>query len=214
MKRQNQTINLFLIILFFIEAIWAYSRLPERVATHWNAQGQVDGYMGRFGGTFFVPLLVLGIYLLFLIIPRIDPKRKNIAQFIDIFNRFITALLLFMLYIYSLTIVFNLGYTFDFTKVILPAFGALFYFIGWMLPKAKPNWFIGIRTPWTLSNDEVWVKTHMLGGKLFKISGVLVFLGLLLSKYAYLFVLVPIIVSSIYTVVYSYLEYKRIEKNN
>lgn len=211
-SRKIQLLNLFLIILTFIEAVWAYTRLPEKVASHWNAQGQVDGYMGRFGGAFFVPLLVLGIYLLFLVLPKIDPRKQNVAKFIGVFNSFITAFLLFMIYIYSLTIVFNLGYEFDFTRAVLPAFGVLFYFIGWMLPQAKPNWFIGIRTPWTLSSDEVWSKTNALGGKLFKASGVLALIGLILPKYAFLFVLVPIIANSIYTVIYSYLEYKKIEK--
>lgn len=210
MKNKFHFTNLCLVISILIEGMWAYTKLPEKVASHWDAQGQVNGYMGKFGGAFFVPLLTLGLYLLFLIIPKIDPK-KNVANFIDIYNRFVAILLLYMLYIYSLTIYFNLGHKFDFTRAILPAFGILFFFIGSMFSQAKPNWFVGIRTPWTLSNDTVWKKTHIVGGKLYKVSGVLALFGFIFPKFAFLFIMIPIIVSSIYLILYSFLEYRKIE---
>lgn len=206
--KRIQLINIAIIGLAFIESIWAYTRLPEKVASHWDAAGQVNGYMGKFGGAFFMPLLTLSIFILFSFVPKIDP-RNNIAKFKDIFNIFITVFLLYMLYIHTLSIAFNLGHTFDFTRAILPSMGVLFYFIGWMLPRAEPNWFIGIRTPWTLSSDIVWEKTHELGGKLYKIAGVLTLIGFIVPKYAFLFVLIPIIVVSIYLVVYSYIEFTK-----
>lgn len=205
-------INIVLVVLMFIESVWAYFRLPERVASHWGPTGQVDGYMSKFGGSFFMPILVLVVFLLLLIIPRIDPKKQNIAKFQHIFDLFITVFLLYMIYIYSLTLYFNIGHTFDFTRAILPPFGVLFYFLGWMLPQAEPNWSIGIRTAWTMSSDVVWRKTHQLGGTLFKISGVLALVGLLLPAEAFLFVFIPVIASSFYLVVYSYLEFAKLKK--
>lgn len=203
--------NFIIVILMFINSIWVYSRLPEKVASHWDTQGQVNGYMSRFGGAFFMPFLILGIFLFLMVIPNLDPK-KNIAKFKDVYNIFITIFLLYMFYIHSLTLAFNLGHKFDFTRAILPAFGVLFYYIGWMLSKARPNWFIGIRTPWTLSSDTVWGKTHILGGKLFKISGILALFGFFLPKYSFFFILIPVIASSIYLVVYSYFEFKNLKK--
>jgi uncharacterized membrane protein len=90
-----------------------------------------------------------------------------------------------------------------------PAFAILFYYSGILIENAKRNWFIGIRTPWTLSNDEVWDKTHKIGGKLFKLAGILALFAIFFERYAILVIVVPLIVVSIYTVVYSYLEYQK-----
>ncbi len=211
MKLKTQILNILLIIIAFIESISVYHKLPNQIASHWNLQGQVDGYSGKFSGAFFVPILMLGLYILFIIMPKIDPK-KNISKFMDIYNLFITIFLIYMIYIHTLTLVFSLGHTFDFTRAIMPGFALLFYFIGWMLPKTKQNWFMGIRTPWTLSNDQVWTKTHILGGKLFKICAILALLGMISSKYSFYLIIIPAIFCSIYTVIYSYLEYKKIIK--
>jgi uncharacterized membrane protein len=86
----------------------------------------------------------------------------------------------------------------------------LFYYLGILTENAKRNWFIGIRTPWTLSNDKVWNKTHKLGGKLFKIVGIVAFLGILFQKYVLLFIISAVIAVAIYIIVYSYFEYKKI----
>lgn len=210
-KLKLQFINPILVALAFIEGLWAYSRLPEKVASHWNAQGQVDAYSSKSSGAFTMPIIILVVYLLLLVLPKIDPKRK-VAGIIGIFNLFITVFLLFMIYIYNLTIAYNIKGEFDFLKAMLPALGIFFYFIGWMLPQAKPNWFIGIRTPWTLSSDKVWEKSHELGGKLFKASGILILLGFLFPRHAIYFVFVPVIASALYTTIYSYFEYNKEKK--
>jgi len=211
-KNLVKIVNLALVLGSFIVGLWAYSRLPERVASHWNINGDVDGYTSRFGGAFFIPFMILGLYLLFLFIPKIDPKKENREAIMPIFDKFVTIFLLFMLYLYSLTIAFALGRDFDMTQALLPAFGLLFYYIGRMLPQAKPNWFLGIRTPWTLSNNEVWTKTHTLGGNLFKISGILSLLGAFFPRYGFFLVIGPILIFTVYLFIYSYLEYKKLEK--
>ena len=98
------------------------------------------------------------------------------------------------------------------TLAMVPALGILFYFVGIVTEKAKRNWFIGIRTPWTLSSDIVWNKTHKIGGKLFKIAALIAFSGLFFPKYAILLVIVPVILVALYTIVYSYFEYKKQKK--
>lgn len=210
--KRLKIVNFALVAIAFLEGIWAYNKLPEKVASHWNAAGQVDGYTSRFGGAFFLPFLILGLYLLFLVIPLIDPKKRNITKFINIYYAFITTFLLFMLYLYSMTISYNLGNHFNFTLMIVPAFSLLFILIGIILPKIHPNWFIGIRTPWTISSDEVWQKTHILGGKLYIASGIISLAGLIFPRYAFWFFLAPIILASLYLVLFSYLEYRKIEK--
>jgi uncharacterized membrane protein len=190
-------------------ALW--NRLPDPMASHWGPNDQVNGYISKFWGVFLMPLITLGMILLFLVIPGIDPLKANIAQFRDVFNVFITLIVAFMIYLYALTLRWNLGYTdFGMSKAMLPALGALFFFIGYMLRKAKRNFFIGIRTPWTLSSDTVWDETHRIGSVLFMISGGLAFLGSLFGGMtAFWFVFVPIIGSTLITLVYSYVLYQR-----
>lgn len=197
-----------LAIFFYFLAIWVFPFMPEEVATHWNALGQVDGHTGRFLATFMLPYLATIMFILFVTIPRIDPLKNNIKKFRVHFDGFIMLLMMFLLYLYLLVISWNLGQIFDMGQVLSPAFAILIYYCGILIENAKMNWFIGIRTPWTMSSELVWKKTHVLGGKLFKISGVIAVLGIF-EFYAIWLVIGPVVVSSIYAVVYSYFEFQR-----
>lgn len=183
--------------------------MPEKIASHWNAQGQVDGYMSKFWGLFSMPFMSVGFFLLFILIPKIDPLKTNISKFRNYYDVFVLLTIVFLLYLYLLTIFWNLGLRFSMIQFLVPAFGILFYYCGILIENAKRNWSIGIRTPWTLSNDKVWDKTHKIGGKLFKIVGVIALLGIFFQSYALFFVLVPVISVAIYTAIYSYFEYQR-----
>jgi uncharacterized membrane protein len=167
--------------------------------------------MSKFWGVFLMPLMTTGLVLFFLAIPKIDPLRANIAAFRDVFNLFIVFFTGFMVYIYLLTLLWNLGYTgFNMSEAMLPALGVLFIFTGYLMRKAKRNFFIGIRTPWTLSSDRVWDETHRVGSVLFMIAGGLAFLGSFVGGVtAFWLIFVPIMVSVLVTLVYSYLLYQR-----
>jgi len=210
--KKSMMAALGLILLSFAIGIYLYQQMPDRMASHWNAQGEVDGYMPKFWGLFLMPLISVGIFLLFLLIPRIDPLKKNIQKFRKYYDWFIVLFIAFFFYVYLLTLFFNLSKLplgFNFTQMMVPALGILFYYIGILTENARRNWFIGIRTPWTLSSEKVWNKTHKLGGKLFKIAGVIAFLGILLPPYAILFAVVPVLAVALYTIVYSYFEYQK-----
>lgn len=204
-----------LVLLMLVGATLAglllWNQLPEQMASHWNLNDEVDGYMPKTWGILIGPLITLGMFLLFLIVPSIDPLKANIAQFREAFNLFIVLIVAFMLYVYGLTLAWNLGYTgFRMSMSLLPAIGLLFIFIGFMLRKTKRNFFIGIRTPWTLSSDTVWEKTHRLGAVLFMASGVLAFIsGLFGGTTAFWMLFVPLIGSTLFLVVYSYVLYQR-----
>lgn len=204
-----------LVLLMIIGATVAgrlfWNRLPDQMASHWNINDEVDGYMPKVWGVFMMPLITLGLFVLFLAIPNIDPLKANIARFRDSFNLFIILIVAFMLYIHGLTVAWSLGYTsFRMSASMLPAMGLLFILIGFMLRKAKRNFFIGIRTPWTLSSDTVWDKTHQLGAVLFMASGVLAFIGGIFGgTTAFWFLFVPLIGSTIFLAVYSYALYQR-----
>jgi len=209
---KSEVVALGIILLSFIIGIYFYNQMPEKMAIHWNVKGEVDSYASKFLGLFLIPVILLMIFLLFIAIPRIDPLKQNIEEFRKYYNGFIILTIGFLFYTYILTILWNYGFRFSIAQLITPAFGILFYYCGILIENEKRNWFIGIRTPWTLSNEEVWNRTHRIGGRLFKLAGIISFAGVTLQKYALFFVLVPVLLISIYTVIYSYLEYQRVIK--
>ncbi len=202
----NRTAIIITAFLAFsiILACFLYLEMPEQMASHWNAKGQVDGYMPKLFGLFMMPMISLICLVLFIFLPKIDPLKENIKKFRIYYDGFILVFMMFMLYLYFLTLLWNLGVRFSMIKMLMPSFGILFYYIGVLLKNARRNWFIGIRTPWTLSNDKVWGKTHELGGKLYKIAAVFALLGFIFEDYAIWFVLLPITTVSLFTVIYSY----------
>ncbi|NWG05268.1 MAG: SdpI family protein [Chloroflexi bacterium] len=211
----NTRTTIIIVLILLATAVLAglllWNRLPAQMASHWNENDQVDGYMPKFWGVFLMPLVTLGLFLLFLVIPNIDPNKANIAKFRESFNLFIVLFVVFMLYIHGLTLAWSLGYTgFKMSQAMLPAMGLLFILIGSMLRQAKRNWFIGIRTPWTLSSDAVWDKTHRIGSVLFMFSGVLAFIGSFFGgMLAFWLLFVPLIGSTLFLLVYSYVMYQR-----
>ena len=200
-----------LILATFAVALYLYPMMPEQMASHWNMYGEVDGYMDKFWGLFFIPVMSVAMFVLFLILPSIDPMKKNIQKFRKYYDGFILVFTLFFLYLYVLMISWNLGYTFNMMQSLIPAFAGLFYYMGVMIGHARRNWFVGIRTPWTMSSDKVWDKTHKLGGKLFRIFGIIILLGILIPKYAFFILMIPAIGVSLFTVLYSYLEFRSLK---
>lgn len=210
--RKSEIAILGIILLSFILSIYFYPQMPEKIASHWNAQGQVDGYMSKIWGLFLMPFILGGLALLFVAIPRIDPLKANIEKFRKYYDGFVVLFFVFLLSIHFQGILWNIGIEIS-PNVILPiGLGLLFFYSGILLENAKRNWFIGIRTPWTLSSDRVWEKTHKIGAKLFKIAGVIALAGIFFQRYALFFILVPAISVAIYTIIYSYLEYQKERK--
>lgn len=198
-----------IVVVSFLVAGYYYNLLPDRLASHWGIDGQVNGYMGKFWGLFLMPIISLVMVLFFTLIPRIDPLKENIKKFEKEFDIFILLIVSFLFYIYVLTIIWNSGYKFNMGSLISPAIGILFFYAGSLIGKAKQNYFVGIRTPWTLASENVWDKTHLIGGKLFKASGIIALLGFFVPSLAFYFVLIPVIFSAIFCMVYSYIEYKK-----
>ncbi|MEM2955005.1 MAG: SdpI family protein [Candidatus Nanoarchaeia archaeon] len=202
---------IFLFLIQFLVSIYFFDYLPEKIASHWNEKGEVNGYLSKI---FFIITNALSIFILiiFLLIPKIDPLKENIEKFRKYYDAFVFILLFFLFYIFILTILWNLGFVFNIFLFILPLVSLLFYFCGILIENAKRNWFVGIRTPWTLSSEKVWDKTHKLGGKMFKISSLICMVGVLFLDYAIFFVLTPVIVSLAYLIFYSYFEFTKENK--
>jgi uncharacterized membrane protein len=210
MKTKNiQILITGLIVISFLIGAYLQPYMPDKMASHWNASGNVDGYTSQFWGLFLMPVISIVLFLAFTLIPRIDPLKENIEKFRGYFDVFILLLFGFLFYLYVLTVLWNLGYRFNIIQLLAPAFGLIIYYAGVMMENAKQNWFIGVRTPWTLSSETVWDKTNRLAGRLFKVAGVLAALGAVFPEYAIFLILVPVILAAIYPIVYSYQEYQK-----
>jgi uncharacterized membrane protein len=203
--RTTVIISTLLILAVILAGMFFWNRLPDQVASHWDANDNVNGTMSKFWGVMLVPLMMIGLTVLFLAIPSIDPLRANIREFLGLFNIFVVVFNVFMAYVHGLTLAWNLGYTgFRFGSALIPAMGLLFILLGLGIRKAKRNYFIGIRTPWTLSSDSVWEKTHQLGGWMFAGAGIVSLLGIVFPKAAFILLMVPIAAAGIVPIVYSY----------
>ncbi|MEM5812412.1 MAG: SdpI family protein [Candidatus Aenigmatarchaeota archaeon] len=208
-KLQYLSLGIFLLLAFAVA--WLYFLLPEIIVTHWNFQGKPDGFMSKeFFSAFFLSL-ALGIYGLLLVIPKIDPLRKNIKKFIIYYDGMVVLSAGFMLYIYLIVAASNIGLGIDTAKAIIPCVSSLLFYVGFLCTKSKRNWFIGIRTPWTLSSDKVWEKTNRLGGRLLEAYSIVFLLGFFVSQDFFILLLFVLILIFIFTTVYSYFEYRKEE---
>ncbi|MFC6987764.1 SdpI family protein [Haloplanus sp. GCM10025708] len=202
------------VVLSGLVSLLAAPSLPADLVTHWNASGEPDGTMSKLLALWLFPALTAGLFVLFAAIPRIGPLRENIAEFRAYYDWFVVIFMGYLFLVHAGIVAFNLGYEFDFTALILVGAAGLFYYVGILLPHAEPNWFAGIRTPWTLSSDEVWDRTHSLGSRLFKLTAVLTLVGLFFGDIAIYFLLVPLLLTAGVTAVYSYYLYEQIERES
>lgn len=209
-KKIIQFSPLFLILFSFLFAFYIFPQMPYLMATHWDINGQVNGQMSRSWGLFFMPSLTLFLYLVFRLLPLVDPYKKNFLQFENYYHLFVLIITVFLIYIYLLTIYWNLDYKFNILQFLSPAYALLLYYTGILMANTHRNWFVGIRTPWTMSSPIVWKKTHLLGSKLFKLSAVISLLGFALPQQAIYFILAPILISSLSVIIYSYYIYRTI----
>lgn len=195
----------------FVFGFFIYPHLPEKIAIHWGINGQADGFASKEFGLLFLPAITAVIYAVLKFVPRIDPLKKNIEAFRKYYDRFVLIIVLFMVFIHLATVLWNFNNSINIGKLIFPAIGVLIFYIGAMFGRTKRNWFFGIRTPWTLSNDLVWDKTHRLGSHLFKISGLTGILGFFWPEFAFWLFFISIITSSIVLIIYSYIVFRGLD---
>lgn len=204
-------------ILFLLASVilsfYFYTHFPERVVTHWGLNGEPNGWSGPAFAAFFFPGMILGIYLLMLFFPMLDPKRERYAEFSKVYHIFKNIFVFVFFLIYVITGLNALGVAIPVDKSIMLIIGLLFMIMGNYFGKIKSNWYMGIRTPWTISSEVVWNKTHRLGGKLFMLAGFMFILLIFLpvSFYAPVFVS-AILLASIVPMVYSYILFRKEEK--
>ncbi|MFH1412405.1 MAG: SdpI family protein [bacterium] len=211
---KTEWLPIFFIIISIAASFYFYSHFPEEVVTHWNFRGEADGWSSKGFAAFFFPGLLAFMYLMFLFLPKIDPRGSKYKQFGKTYNIFKTIIIAFMAGIYFIVGLNGIGYDIEVGSYIPIGVGLLMIIMGNYMSKIKSNWFIGIRTPWTLSSESVWSKTHRFGGKIFMLGGLLIALMPWVpgSFQLPLFILI-IIIMVIGSFGYSYFAYRKEEKS-
>ena len=213
LKREIPLIIIVLIPFIYLAYIW--NSLPETVPTHWNYKGEIDAWGKKSSLILIMFLLPVLTYVLFSIIPFIDPKKKIQAMGNKYHNLkflmtlFMSALAIFIIYSVKEQSITNPAF-------IILAIGLLYIILGNYMKTLKANYFIGIRTPWTLENETVWKKTHALAGKLWFIGGLAIIISSLTTNKNFnsiFFISITIIIAVI-PLIYSFLEFNKIKANS
>jgi len=219
MKKIDWTI-LILILFTYIVGIYLYPKLPEQIPIHWNIEGEVDFYGGKLFGTFLIPTLNLFFFAMFVLLPKLDPRKENYQKFTGSYKIIRHTVHLFFILLFFVTMYNSLNVKEEMPKYLEISFivpftvSILLIILGNYLGKIKDNFFVGIKTPWTLSSKNVWYKTHRLASKLYVLSGILGLIGSFFNgTISAILLIVPILTSTVVIVFYSYFEYQKEIKN-
>ena len=148
--------------------------LPAEIPIHWNLSGEPENTIAKFPGAFLMVLVGMGVWLLFAGLPRINGRRSHHADFQASYWLLCNLVLLFLAAAHVLVLGIGLGWDVDLFQAMLIGLGLLFVGISRLLPRISPNRWTGIRTPWTLSSDAVWRRTHRVGGYTLLPAGLLI----------------------------------------
>lgn len=210
---KSEWFSLGMIIISVFLGVYFFQHFPDRVPSHWNINGEVDGYSRKFWGAFMVPLMMLGMYFLFIIMPYLDPKKDQYVNFAGVYHKFKDLIITFLFILFSLTGLNGLGYKIDIGFYVPLMVGMMFIILGALLKNVKMNWFLGIRTPWTMSSENVWNKTHELSSSVLMISGFLMAATVLVSvKYKIALFILAIALIVFALPIYSYILYSKEKK--
>ncbi len=180
---------LSLIILSVFSSFWFFYLFPNLTPSSWGFSGEVNNYSPAWLSAFLLPTLSIFIYLVFIILPFFDPKLKSNNDFSHSYHHLKDIIIIFFLSIYYLNSFKILGYPIDISLWVQLLMALLFFYLAFILPKLPINWFFGIRTPWTLSSELVWKKTHLLSKKIFLIASALLALSSISPSYIKAFLL-------------------------
>ncbi|MEM7531039.1 MAG: SdpI family protein [Chloroflexota bacterium] len=210
--RNNLLMSGLIVLIMFAIGGYVWIQIPAgaEVCTHWNAAGICDDYGSKFVSILLMPIIVAGVAALLAWVPRFDPRAAHLAQSGKAYTAVWVGILLFFLAVYVTLMLNVLGYADNVGAMIPLLIGLLFMVIGNYLGKVRSNFIMGIRTPWTLSSELSWNKTHRLGGRLFVLLGlVFVISGFVFPGGAWIYVLVSSVLLVVgFLMAYSYVVWK------
>lgn len=168
---RNRWLGVWVFGAVTVVSVLLWPLLPDRVITHWNAAGVADGWSSRTTAILIGPGAIAALILVFQILPSIDPRRANYPKFRDVYWLAANTLVLFVAVLHLAVLGSAAGARIDVLKVLAASLALLMIVLGNFFGRIQPNWFLGVRTPWTLDNPEVWRKTHRVAAWLFVLSG-------------------------------------------
>jgi uncharacterized membrane protein len=206
---RTDRVLLIIIVAMFAAGAWAYPQLPARVPSHWNIRGEIDGYSGPLWGAFGLPGMSLAIYLGMVFMPLVDPRRENYARFGGAY-RFIRWLIIgFFALLHGIILAAGLGYAPNTGALVQASVALMFILLGNVMGQVKQNWFVGIKTPWTLADDEVWRKTHRVSAWVWTAAGTLGLVTVFLPAPLNFTLFMGLILgAAFFSIVYSYVLYR------
>lgn len=166
-------IRVVLVALMFAAGAVLYPWLPDMVPTHWGLEGQPDAFSSKIWGAWIMPLMSLVFLALFPLLPKMDPKRENYERFKGPWNVIQTSLVGFLAYVYGVSIyaTFYPESGSFMGRAVMFGIGILFIILGNVMGKVRQNYFVGLKTPWTLDDPEVWQKSQRFAGRMFVLAG-------------------------------------------
>lgn len=204
------SLGVLAVMLLVTAYTWMQVPAGAQIPSHWNAAGEVDGYSSKAFGLLLVPALTLSLTALFAVIPRIDPKGTNILRSWPAYRATWGMMMVFMLLMQVFICLAAMRIDIRIGTFIPVATGFMFLIIGYYMGHIKPNFMFGVRTPWTITSELSWTKTHQLAGWLFSALGAIMILGPIFLKgetWVWL-MMVGIAVLLVATTTYSYIVWK------
>ena len=204
-------LSLLLVLTSVAVSILAYPQVPAQVPSHFDISGHVDGYLPKLVGIGLWPVLLLVLSLLIPILPAMSPKGFRLEQSADVLNLVLLGVMVVEFVASVFVIRASLGKAAPPVGLTNLMLGALFVLIGNYMGKIRKNFFFGVRTPWTLASDEVWLKTHRFSGWLWVIGGITLAVLGFVNADATTAITVVVSILVVVPVAYSFVLYKRIE---
>ena len=204
--RRLNAISLALIAGSFLFSAAVYLWLPDQIPSHWNLAGEVASTMSKTWGAFMMPLIVLGLYGVFRVIPALSPKGYGIDAANSGFVGIRVAVFALFALLNLLILLAALGVPIAMGSAVSMAVGGLLAVLGWFLDRLPRNFYVGIRTPWTIVDEDNWTRTHRLGKWLFMAAGLVMVVGGIMGANAFVIVAAAL-AAGLVPMVYSYLIY-------
>jgi uncharacterized membrane protein len=209
MKRRWIGAALIGAMVLFTLLIW--NQLPDRIPTHWNFRGQVDNWSARFPGAWLIPGIATAIWLLLPLLRNVDPRRQHYESFAETFHTIINVIVGYMTVIHVLVLGAAMGWDIDVSRTFVALIGVTFIAIGNFLPRIRSNWWLGIRTPWTLDSERIWRETHRLAGWTFVSGGLVAAFAMLILPLSLRFAVafVGLMASALIPAIWSYVLWRK-----
>ncbi|ACT04080.1 SdpI family protein [Paenibacillus sp. JDR-2] len=214
--RQDWILLIVNAVIFGIVILVFNHRLPDVVGSHYNVKGEQDGTMAKSGMWLLYAGIGIALPVFLSVVRNVDPRRQNYARFSEYYTLMRWTISLFIHGVFVLMILQNLDYDLPFVNIVFGGLGIMWMIIGNRMGQLRSNFFMGIRTPWTITDENNWRSTHRLGGRLWVVAGILMLLGacLLSAKWLIAVLIASMVLSVVIPYLYSYLLYAGAKKKS